>query len=251
MPEHIVIGMDNTAREGKNQWFLLWLCQLVLRGYALSAMTVSGKVGHTHNGLDQRFGTLSKIIKRQERLECPEDFMETTRAHMHGLRGRTLIVRKLEATWDMQNYLVNLDVSLTGMTPTPSQANVNHCYRMVRRCDLELYKQSSVDGKPWVIAEDTVTPHPHDVILLVKQWVHSRELTQDPLFVMPHSLATSPALAMDHLKPMVRNVLSANELREYRKTATTMAKDPWNMVKAQKFLNDWCDQNESKDPILA
>ena len=83
--------------------------------------------------------------------------------------------------------------------------------------------------------------HPSDCILLLKQWVSSTELAQPPLLVVPHARLKN--LSPDGLTPLARNALPENALKEYRKTATKIADEPWRLNEGSHYLQDWADRN--------
>eukprot|EP00959_Pyramimonas_sp_CCMP1952_P453383 9468143-Pyramimonas_sp.AAC.1 len=174
--------------------------------------------------------------------------MQTVQEHMHGVRGRKLILRRLNATWDMQSFTAAMVVGFVGIHPTEKAPDVNHCYRFVRRCDLELYQQH-VDN-PWEIGCDHLDTDPHDVILLVKQWVHSSMLSQNPVLAVAQNKVPVAEEALAKLEPMIRNSLSDNEVKQFRKSAGEFAKEPWEMERAKGYLLEFCRRNEEKDPQL-
>ena len=55
---HLVVLLDNTAAENKNQYMLYFLAWLVQRGVCDEASIFSMLVGHTYTDLDQSFNTL-------------------------------------------------------------------------------------------------------------------------------------------------------------------------------------------------
>ena len=243
LPEHLVVGQDNTCREGKNQWFMSVMGLFVLKGNFISSMTVSGQVGHTHNGTDQRFGTMSSIISRNKILQSPEEFMAVVRDHMHGVRNRKLCLRRIHSTWDFQKFMLPMNTGLVGLNPTMNMPWVAHCFRFVRRQDLELYQHNNAN-QSWAIDNDVSEPHPNDVILLVKQWVHSSALSQNPKMFFQHSkLLDVP----NKMEKMVHNRLSKRELEEFRKSAKAYLKKPWNMEIASIYLNEYCRRNEEQE----
>lgn len=77
MPQSLVVEIDNTAREGKNQHFATFEAALVGRDVFEAAQTESGFVGHTHNGQDQRFSTIATVLAKAPELEDPNDFKDT------------------------------------------------------------------------------------------------------------------------------------------------------------------------------
>ena len=73
MPANLLLAADNTTREHRNQHLLKFLAKLVSCKQFLAAENGYMMVGHTHNKLDQRFGTIACGLARQQVLETPED----------------------------------------------------------------------------------------------------------------------------------------------------------------------------------
>ena len=74
MPGHVCIQQDNTTREGRNQWTMLWGAHLVASGLMSSVTFAFYQVGHTHNECDQAFARVAHTFNTADRpLESPED----------------------------------------------------------------------------------------------------------------------------------------------------------------------------------
>ena len=84
------------------------------------------------------------------------------------------------------------------------------------------------------------SPNSRDCVLLLKQWVCSTELAQAPILILPAARLSRLA---GHLTPVPRNVLSKDAIKEYRKTAERVAKTPWNLMDAQRYLFEWTRRN--------
>ena len=186
-------------------------------------------------------------------LEDPYEFADWMRATIVPPRGRALHVEVLESTWDVQSWLFQLDAHIMGVAATHTEPDTNHMWRLVRSSmlvnvlppeDLEV----EVAHSSWksLRADDS------DVVLLVQQYLHSARKSQKPLLVQPREVALK--LHWGDLKRSRRNVLGERLLREYRKTADVVGCQPWNLLKARKYLEKLCLDNETghvpQPPVL-
>ena len=89
----------------------------------------------------------------------------------------------------------------------------------------------------------------NDAILLVKEWMHSQEFSQDPMLLLPAAIASK----LDPRNITAAPLIDMGEvtIRQFRKTADAVALPPWNLVKAQAYLHEICDRNEKPhDPVV-
>lgn len=73
MPQNLVIQADNTTREQRNQYSMMFIAWLTSRGIFRSAGEMFYEVGHTHNEVDQRFVLVRTALGRAQVLQTPED----------------------------------------------------------------------------------------------------------------------------------------------------------------------------------
>eukprot|EP00969_Alexandrium_andersonii_P269552 11914078-Alexandrium_andersonii.AAC.1 len=75
--------------------------------------------------------------------------------------------------------------------------------------------------------------------------MHTADLAQEPLLLLPKAILIKKGFlgAMD-LSTMPRNVLAPREKKEFMKLAQAVAKQPWDMVKANTWLNGWMEAND-------
>ena len=91
---------------------------------------------------------------------------------------------------------------------------------------------------------------PDDVVMLAKQYMHSRALSQEPLLVLPKGVWDENMEQRQHLRMMTeilptgilpttdgRNQWTETTIKEYRKTASLILKDPWKLDKAWVALS--------------
>ena len=200
--------------------------------------------GHSHNELDQRFSTVAGVISMAPVLEDMEEFAEWIRKEVAPVRGRELHVECLAGTWDFRKWLLPIELHIKGLVATQKEPEANHVWRIVARSDLDalgLTEASVVcQHSDWA----ALPPEPEDAILLLKRRMHSTKLSQDPLLLLPKAVAAK--LNPADLKPAETNELGEATCKEFRKTAQAMGKQPWNLLKAEEFLQKLCTQNESR-----
>ena len=136
VPEHLSVKFDNTAREGKNQHVAKFLAWLTATGVFLSAQDGQGEVGHTHDGLDQRFGVIATILSQTKLLSTPGEFKKVIENQLQTCRNRVLIVEQVEATYNWQAFFDPLGLVIKGIAATASTPSVCHSKRFVARRDL-------------------------------------------------------------------------------------------------------------------
>ena len=88
--------------------------------------------------------------------------------------------------------------------------------------------------------------HDQDTILLCKQFLHSSECSQAPLLMMPYSLVADKPVPEILINP--RNKLPERSVHEFQKTAKALGSAPWELVKAQAYLEEWVANNIKSDP---
>ena len=244
MPEHLSLTWDNTAREGKNQHLAKYQAWLVSTGCFRSVQDGQGQVGHTHNKLDQRFSVVAAILKGCQVLQTPEDFLHAISQKVHPPGGRRLVVTKLDACYDWRPFFDPLAINVTGIAASVPNPDVCHCKRFILRADLDrlLPRGTEVDI-PEVFAR--VPPDQSDVIMLSKEFWSSEQLSQAPLLFLPKVVAESLAPGGPRQRAE-RNHLSEEQLKQFRRTAAKVAEHPWNLVRAQQYLSQWCRENEQR-----
>jgi len=243
LPENFILAADNTPRESKNQIMLSFLAYLVSSGRFATTELQFLQVGHTHNELDQRFSTIATVLSRSPTLEDPEEFAHTIRQHIVPPRNRTLMVELLDSTFDFQSWFATFDSAISGLTATHTQTETNHVWRCVPRSLLPLIGKDldvATTREDWALAAESDA----DVVLLLKEFMHSDVLSQQPLLLLPHSLGES--LLPANLKIMHRNWMKEKAVQQFLKTAKAVAQDPWKLFKAQAWLEEWVARNVSK-----
>lgn len=230
---------DNTPREAKNSHFGCFLASLVGAQLFSKVECHYLQVDHTHNELDQRFSSMACCIKQAEVLESIDDLVQYLRDHMTAACGRDLVIEELSNTMDFKSWFGDVNLHMQGLTSTHLEPHVNHLWRFLPRYGLPTDSEEiECHHSGWKQLQE----HPHDVILVVKQFLSSPNASQKPQLCLPASLLES--LAPEKLQPSVSNALSETVLQEFRRTAEAVSKAPWNLLKAQIFLETLCEDNE-------
>jgi hypothetical protein len=186
-------------------------------------------------------------LNRAPILEDPEEFAEWIRQHVKPARGRQLHVEVLHGTWDFQAWFGTLDAQISGLAATHTEPNTNHSWTFARYSLLNtIMPQADTEVE---VAHETWKDLPadsRDCILLVKQYMHDAKYSQKPILMQPYAIASS--LNKSDLKPVPRNELGERAIKEFRKTATAVCQQPWNLLKAGAYLKQLCDSNEDGVP---
>ena len=79
-----------------------------------------------------------------------------------------------------------------------------------------------------------------DVVLTVKEFMHSATPSQNRILVMPHHVAMELFASSDKLKLHPHTVFSDDLIKAFRATAKAVAQPPWQLLKAQVYLENLC-----------
>ena len=70
--------------------------------------------------------------------------------------------------------------------------------------------------------------HPDDAILLTKQYIHSSQLTQQPILVFPQCMVDG-VISRRSLSVIPRNQMQERAKKEYLKAAAGFEAEPWGL----------------------
>ena len=173
-----------TPREGVNQTFFTYLAWLQNTEKFDTTSSERLQVDHTHNEIDQRFSEVGSTLSRAPVLEEPEDFRDWMITHVKLVRGRRLHVEILQSTLDFQNWTFPFGLQISGITSNACEPDVNHCWKFVTR---ELANDCLGNDLTEVHHADMqeLPKNSKDIVLLVKQFIHSTCLSQAPLLALP------------------------------------------------------------------
>jgi hypothetical protein len=151
--------------------------------------TIRLQVDHTHNDLDQRFSAVGTCLQSAPCLEDPDEFRDYLLDNLKPARGRYLHVEVLTATFDFTSWFFQIGSHLQGITPTALQKEVNHSWKFVQR-DLVQRLFPTVDAiENQCGVFEGLEEEGGDCIMLVKQFIHSQQLSQAPLLALPAAVA--------------------------------------------------------------
>ncbi len=237
LPDNLVIAIDNTAREGKNQvfaQFCAWMASQIFANVEIQYMQVS----HTHNELDQRFSSMARVVKRADSIQSLDDLHLYLEQNMTPAAGRMMHVEVVKNTFYFNGWLQSMTgCQISGLTSTRKEG-ANHLWRFCRR---EFLGQETVECEHDQWKEDG--EHPQDIIAVFKQFMSDVERSQNPQLIMPVKVWQS--LKKCDLLPGHRNPLGSTTIAEFRKTAKLVGSPPWQLLEAQEYLETLCLDNEA------
>ena len=198
-------------------------------------------------GHDERFAEAATIFKGKQGLQTPEDFLHALTQDIHPPGGRRLVFTKLDACYDWQPFFEPLASKVTGIGASFWKRDRCYSKQYILRADLArdwlvLLKRAEVEV-PDVFAKVPVDPP--DVIMLCKDFCSDQLLSQAPLLFLPKVVAEKLAPGGPR-QTAERTHLSEEQLKQFRRTAAKAAEPPGNWVRAQGYLNQWCQQNENR-----
>ena len=135
VPQHLVLLTDNTTREQKNQFTMLFAAYLVASEKIQSVTNNFFRVGHTHMKLDQRFSVAASRLKATQVLQTPGAFLTHLRNTMTW-GNRITNVELNPGAWNWKLFLEPVNINISGLASTALNPDVCHTWRFVRRQDL-------------------------------------------------------------------------------------------------------------------
>lgn len=226
LQDHLVIQLDNTCRENKNNLVLRWGACLVGRGVFKSVSLHYLRKGHTHEDVDQRFKILATRLSRATLLENPEDFRTLMRTSLQAPAGQLLEVREMKIPYDWWRYYSSVRAfpfDLHGHTGPKAC----HVFRFLKW-----------DTLSEVINSSASPLQSGDVILCTKHYMRDAIAAQPPLVVIPAtSLSSLPVGCPQVVSSRIE--MSKLQAKEYKKTAAACIRPPWTLVKASRYLEEY------------
>ena len=81
-PHTIIVASDNTVRECKNQYYMLYLANLLGKFKLRVTALLNLRKAHSHSAIDQLWGILSRRIAATDKLYSPHSVMEILLAEL-------------------------------------------------------------------------------------------------------------------------------------------------------------------------
>lgn len=241
LPRSLIVQTDGTSAEANNQHFMTFEAFMTSSNCFEATDLNKLTTAHSHNEQDQRFSVCATKIARASILENPDEFVQCIKDNVPPAGGRELVVEILPSTYNFQKWFMPLNIQVAGIAATHLEPNTNHVWRIVQR--RALLDSGITDDAIECLHSDwsDLDPDPKDAILLVKHYMHSSTWSQAPMLLLPAVVAAT--LKRDDLTVLGSAPLGERAIKEWRKTARQVAKEPWNLFKAQKYLEDLCDNN--------
>ena len=200
----------------------------------------------THNQQDQRLSVVFTALGAAKTLEHPENYLAVIRKNVAPVKGRELKVQVMTVAFNFKAWFHQTGVSISGLTPNPraGQIEVIHCWRLVARKDLPNHDMHlEQDWIPRELKPQDYRAHDMDVIMLVKEWTCSDNLSQPPSGIMPYEYLSKLELP---LAVLPRNDLGHRACNEFLKTAKVVEQEPWDLHVAASYLREWVGNNQSQ-----
>lgn len=234
MPDVLRIHGDNASSEVKNQCTFKWCSWLAHREMFREVVVTTFRVGHSHGKIDQRFSECRAVLSESGALETPAEFLHALEK-VKAREGRTLKLQHVHSSVDFGKYFAPLLTQISGHTQTKAKKEQGqeaiHCFTFILR------KNFQESGAQVEETFPNLPPHPMDVILRCKHYMCSREDSQPPQVVVPHSLME--ALDPERLGPTElcgRRSFTKRQVDEFQKTAHVVSQPPWLMHNASAYL---------------
>ena len=242
LPSLLRLHSHNASGELKNQCtmkYCAWLCH---RSMFKEIWLTQFRVGHSHGKIDQRFSVCRGILADNSNLETPTAFLNALQK-VQPQEGRTLNLEQIHATVDFQSFFSTLEVSVSGHTQTKSKTEKGE--EAVHTFIFVLRKNLASDGPPVTETFPQFPPHPDDVILGCRHYIHSPADSQPPQVIVPHTLmATFDPSGQGPTQLCARRQLTDRQREEFNKTAEVVSQPPWCMHEASAYLLQLLTLNE-------
>ena len=123
----------------------------------------------------------------------------------------------LDAIMIMRLGWVQIQANISGLVATHKEPEANHVWRMIRRSDLQSFglTDNAIINENHAWKE--LPPDPMDAILLLKRHMHSTELSQDPVLLIPAAVART--LKEEDLKVPPARAFGEDAIMEYRQNS--------------------------------
>ena len=234
VPKHLVVQLDNTCRENKNNLIIRWAAGLVGTNTFMSVSLHFLRKGHTHEDIDQRFKIISTFISKHKLLETPYEFMDCIQHEMTVPPSHKLVVRQMHPPYDYWQHYGDHNIYPYDIH-NHTGPNAGHAFRLVK----------------WEAAADSQgSCSKGDVVLLVKHYMKDVRAAQAPITVIPCDACDSIPRGLPKLTT-TRGPMAPTERKEYMKTVARCKQPPWHLNLAALYLEGWANflkESEEEQP---
>jgi hypothetical protein len=233
-PRHIAIQSDNTVAQAKNQWVLLWLALLVKVGCFETATLNFLRVGHTHEDIDQFFSLVVSLI-----LRCPEfqsatellTYLEAELQPKFQAKSESLCTQVVSGVRSWQSHLCLLHRSIEHCLANRQGMLAPHSFTFKLGSSLRP-SEKNWQG-PGSRPQSSQVYEAGAVYALVKAFMSSGDLIQEPALVLPADRALAELVPME---PAPRLPLTETKIKAYTKLALKCA--DYGLNRARSAVED-------------
>ena len=86
----------------------------------------------------------------------------------------------------------------------------------------------------------------HDAVCLVKQYLHSTQLSQQPLLILPAKNLKN-LQSRQPIQAIPTKSFPSETLKEFRKTAAFVEQEPFKLMEGSNYLRSLCDRSEKDE----
>lgn len=238
LPHGLRIHADNAASETKNQVaFKAGAVLLNLKIFDVVSFTYF-QTGHSHGLPDQRFSEVRNLLFQQATLQCPDDFIQCLKK-VKPRQQRELEVRQVQCLEDWHKFTQPLEITLHKHTTThkmkKSGQHACHYFLMMTR-----EKYATFGDIGMIENFEDESPHPKDVVLVVKSHLSSDDIAQNPFVFLPASALEKLEGFPEYTVPLKK--MGKDTVAEMNKTIEKIIQRPWCMNEAAAYLRQLIQQ---------
>ena len=242
------VQLDNTSSSNTNNILMAFMAWLVGSGVVAAAEADFLREGHTHEDIDQFVGRLASWIARHPFLETPEDFVQCIK--------RLLDTKLTTAPWPSDPahrrvvYLTDVHDWKSWLAFVPGLKGhtgpaAPHVFRFQRRGQIAAVLARTGCVQPGF----GCAKHDSDAVLLCRQWMADRCLSQVPFVHLPHAwLPVSPCAG----PPLAsaRRGLTPKLARHLSSFCAKLAGRPYNITRGAAHIREWVAGTLPSEPPL-
>ena len=246
MPLHLVVQSDNTTAQAKNNEANCFLAYLVAKYKFQSASLFFLVVGHTHEDVDQFFGMIKQHVLRRCKAQTKEEFMQAIKVHMTPIvetKSETLHVDTFEHVRDFGDWMTPLRIFLYNAWGTRAGIEAPHSFVYKMRRDLLARERAMIPKTARGCTGDDC-----DVFCCVKAYMHSSDLQQPPLMVLPASRCREETMHPAPRTTVPREPFTDDRCKELRALASLLRAPHFDLQRGADALEKLA---EGEPPVPA